>query len=104
MVISAFLVAAIYSSSVSVVFAFKGGCSFTPGGDVICVTKDKKVYYYTKVKTTYRCDLQVAKTGIPPALSDALDAAIQDTQNNTKFSKDTNNFNELIGNGIFYRW
>ena len=39
------------------------------------------------------------KTGIPPALSDALDAAIQDTQNNTKFSKDTNNFNELIGNG-----
>jgi hypothetical protein len=58
----------------------KGGCSFTPGGDVICVTKDKKVYYCTKVKTTYLCDLQVAKTGIPPALSDALDAAIQDTQ------------------------
>ena len=58
-----------------------------PNGDVICVTKDNHVYYCEKTspnKDVWKCDLQVARTDIPPALSDALDLATQDTQNNTK--------------------
>lgn len=84
-IIGALLVATIYGSSVPTVFGIKNGCSLTPGGDAICVMKDKHVYYCTKVKTTYRCDLQVYKTSnIPTAVQDALNHAIQESQNTTK--------------------
>lgn len=59
---------------------------FNPGGDAICVTEDKHVYYCQKVGTTYQCDLQVARTAsdIPASVQDALDDAIQESQDNTK--------------------
>jgi hypothetical protein len=91
MLISGVLAAAIYSSSVSYVFG-KTACSSLPGSpnDYVCTNdKTKQFILCIKTKTGYDCEYltHFTDTNIPPALSGAVDAVIQETQNTTKGPK-----------------
>ena len=90
-IIGTLLVAAIYSSSVSVVYAARTVCWNVPDGKTTFCTN-------TGTEKFVRCDLISGKwvckmmstapsTDIPPALNDALDATIGESQNTTKVPK-----------------
>jgi len=77
-VISALLVAAIYSSSTSVVFAATTNCIYSGKNTAFCVTDDSAadVYRCDKQKDgTWKCDKIQAIVNVPPGLTDALDDA-----------------------------
>src|SRR5437867_3136210 len=89
--ISTFLIAAIYSSSVSV-FAKEPHCVTSPDGKTkFCyVGADNPddpitTVLCTKTSSGWNCKnyARSMDTKIPPALNDAIDAAIQESQNTT---------------------
>ena len=95
-IISALLVAAIYSYSSSIFFvsAATTSCSATSKTTTTCVVQDDKGLSAWDCKLnkdgkTWSCKQAKTMTGgsIPPELTDSLTVATEDTQNNTKVPK-----------------
>lgn len=101
-IISALLVAAIYSSSLSIVFAApEVSCNPAPNGqDVICTWRDKgKIvefeYCYKDQNDKQVCisvptesTQPIPESKLPDVLTDALSAATEETQNEPKVPKE----------------
>ena len=92
--ISTFLVAAIYSSSSFVQYAFsiESYCAYYPDGKSACIHiyEDEKgagvwICSGSHSEDTYSCETVVRETSpLPPGLNDALDTAIQESRDATK--------------------
>jgi hypothetical protein len=87
MAISFVLVAAIYSSSVSVAFAAFACINTKDQGLIVCTdSKTKTFTFCTKDKNgDWKCEKAIESTvKIPPNLQDAIDAATEESENSTK--------------------
>jgi hypothetical protein len=97
--ISTFLIAAIYSSSLSFVLGEQTlvGCSSGGKGNFrTCITADDQggthIWQCTTIDKKWTCQYvePVPRSNIPPSLTDALNTATQESENATKDTKGPN--------------